>query len=94
LAACLLSLSWTAERAKPGANYFVVLADNSMGMQIKDRAESRSRADFLRDLVAAKQDGLQNNLKTTFSFAAISSIHVCKRPKTLPSSPSMPRHCY
>jgi len=26
------------ERARPGANYFAVLADNSQGMKIKDRA--------------------------------------------------------
>jgi len=68
LAACLLEPLWTAKRAKPGANYFVVLADNSMGMQIKDRGESRSRADFLRDLVAAKQDGWQNKLEDNFQL--------------------------
>src|SRR5881392_3080028 len=57
LAACLLEPLWTAKRAKPGANYFVVLADNSMGMQIKDRGASRSRADTVRDLVAMQTDG-------------------------------------
>src|SRR5438874_363167 len=68
LAACLLEPLWTAKRAKPGANYFVVLADNSMGMQIKDKGESRSRADFLRDVVAAKQDGWQNKLEDNFQL--------------------------
>src|SRR5258706_2672728 len=68
LAACLLEPLWTAKRAKPGANYFVVLADNSMGMQIKDRGESRSRADLVRDLVAAQKDGWQNKLEDNFQL--------------------------
>src|SRR3954454_15375769 len=66
LAACLLEPLWTARRAKPGANYFLVLADNSMGMQIKDRGETRSRADFLRDLLAPKPDAWQNKLEDMF----------------------------
>jgi len=41
LAACLLDPLWSGERARPGANLFVVLADNSEGMQIKDRGEAR-----------------------------------------------------
>src|SRR6187397_2881723 len=32
LAACLLEPLWTSERARPGANFFVVLADKSQGM--------------------------------------------------------------
>jgi len=68
LAACLLEPLWTAKRAKPGANYFLVLADNSMGMQIKDRGATRSRADVLRDLVSAKPDGWQNKLEDIFQL--------------------------
>jgi len=68
LAACLLEPLWTAKRAKPGANYFVVLADNSMGMQIKDRGETRSRADLVRNLLAAEKDGWQNKLEDNFQL--------------------------
>jgi uncharacterized membrane protein len=68
LAACLLEPLWTSKRAKPGANYFVVLSDNSMGMQIKDRGDSRSRADRLRDLLAEKRDGWQNKLEDMFQL--------------------------
>src|SRR4051812_50101841 len=68
LAACLLEPLWTAKRAKPGANYFIVLADNSMGMQIKDRGETRSRADLLRNLLAAEKDGWQNKLEDSFQL--------------------------
>ena len=68
LAACLLEPLWTSKRAKPGANYFVVLSDNSMGMQIKDRGDTRSRADHLRDIVAEKKDGWQNKLEDMFQL--------------------------
>lgn len=68
LAACLLEPLWTAKRAKPGANYFVVLSDNSMGMQIKDQGQTRSRADMLREAVAMKQDGWQNKLEEIFQI--------------------------
>jgi uncharacterized membrane protein len=68
LAACLLEPLWTSKRAKPGANYFVVLSDNSMGMQIKDRGDTRSRADHLRELVAEKKDGWQNKLEDMFQL--------------------------
>jgi uncharacterized membrane protein len=68
LAACLLEPLWTSKRAKPGANYFVVLSDNSMGMQIKDRGDTRSRADHLREVVAEKKDGWQNKLEDMFQL--------------------------
>ena len=32
LTACLLEPLWSGQRAKPGANFFAVLADNSQGM--------------------------------------------------------------
>src|SRR5947208_14495746 len=41
LAACLLEPLWNGQRARPGANMFVLLADNSQGLQIKDRGEKR-----------------------------------------------------
>ncbi len=40
LGALLLEPLWSGERAQPGANLFVILADNSQGMQIKDRGAS------------------------------------------------------
>src|SRR5436853_2342187 len=51
LAACLLEPLWTGQRARPGANFFVLLADNSQGMQIKDDGESRTRGEFLNGLL-------------------------------------------
>src|SRR5437868_793788 len=43
LAVCLLEPLWTGQRAKPGANLFAVVADNSQGFQIRDRGAGRSR---------------------------------------------------
>src|SRR5687767_244293 len=48
LVLCLLEPLWSRQRAKPGSNYFVVLADNSEGMQIKDRGEQQSRGAQLK----------------------------------------------
>jgi len=64
----LLEPLWTAKRAKPGANYFVVLSDNSMGMQIKDRGATRSRAETVRELLALQKDGWQNKLEDMFQL--------------------------
>ena len=51
LAFCLLEPLWTGQRARPGANLFAVVADNSQGMLIHDAGETRSRADGLRELL-------------------------------------------
>src|SRR6185369_8493219 len=53
LAACLLEPLWSGERARPGSNLFLVLADNSEGMQIKDQGETRSRGELLHAMLAA-----------------------------------------
>lgn len=54
LAACLLEPLWSRERARPGANYFGILADNSQGMQIKDRGAEQTRGEQLRKLLTAQ----------------------------------------
>lgn len=66
LLACLLEPLWSGERARPGANYFAVVADNSAGMRIKDRGESRSRADELAALLAPQNPGWLGKLKDNF----------------------------
>jgi uncharacterized membrane protein len=55
LALCLLEPLWSGRRARPGANLFIVLADNSSGMNIHDRDASRSRGEILRALLNASQ---------------------------------------
>src|SRR5882762_1469708 len=51
LALCLLEPLWSGQRARPGANLFAIVADNSQGLQIKDRGATQSRGEFLRGLL-------------------------------------------
>lgn len=66
LAACLLEPLRTSQRARPGANSFVVLADNSQGMQIKDQGESTSRGQFLQRLLTSPDARWQATLDENF----------------------------
>jgi hypothetical protein len=56
LAACLLEPLTSGTRARPGANQFVILADNSRSMSLPLRpdapANSKSRGDQLKSLIA------------------------------------------
>lgn len=66
LAFCLLEPLWTGQRARPGANLFVVLADNSQGLQVKDRGETRSRGEVLRELVESRSGNWPEQLEADF----------------------------
>jgi uncharacterized membrane protein len=68
LLACLLEPLWTSQRARPGANLFAVLADNSQGLQIKDRGESKSRGEILRGLLDPATAMWQVKLAETFEL--------------------------
>ncbi len=66
LALCLLEPLWSGQRARPGANLFAIIADNSQGLQIRDRGESRSRGDQLRDLLNPQRSSWQATLEENF----------------------------
>jgi uncharacterized membrane protein len=66
LALCLLEPLWLGQRARPGANLFAVLADNSQGLQVRDRNETTSRGDAVRKLVDPLQSPWQSSLAATF----------------------------
>src|SRR5437667_9263251 len=72
LALCLLEPLWSGQRARPGANLFAVVADNSQGLQVKDRGQSLTRGDFLRGLLdpqhASWQDMLEQNFEVRRYF--------------------------
>ncbi len=51
LAFCLLEPLWSSQRARPGSNLFAIVADNSQGMQIKDRGQTRNRGEAIRELL-------------------------------------------
>src|SRR6476619_5741060 len=50
LALCLLEPLFSGHRARPGANQFVVLADNSQSMTLKDALNHQSRGDQLKSI--------------------------------------------
>src|SRR5215510_11991240 len=66
LAFCLLEPLWTGQRARPGANLFAIVADNSQGLEIRDRGEQRSRGEWLRDLLDPQHASWQGTLEENF----------------------------
>jgi uncharacterized membrane protein len=66
LACCLLEPLWSAARAKPGANLFAVLADNSQSLRIKDRGASRSRGESLQQLLDSRRAGWLGAIEENF----------------------------
>lgn len=66
LAACLLEPLWSEERAKPGANYLVLLADNSQSMQVKDSAAAASPGAKFRESLTAEKSPWQAALLDNF----------------------------
>ena len=81
LAACLLEPLWTGNRARPGENLFLLLVDNSQGMQIRDRDESKSRSEILTELLQDDQANWQKSLKETFDvrrYLFDSRVHAIK----------------
>ncbi len=68
LALCLLEPLWFGQRARPGANLFAVVADNSQGMQIKDQGDMHSRGESLQKLVDPAQAEWLATLGDTFDL--------------------------
>ena len=66
LALCLLEPFWTGQRAKPGANLFAIVADNSQGMQIHDRGQPQSRGEALQQLLTADHSVWQAKLEENY----------------------------
>jgi uncharacterized membrane protein len=54
LALALLEPSWSTPHARPGANFFLVLADNSRSLQLADRGDRQTRGDRLRGLLTGE----------------------------------------
>src|SRR5438477_12298475 len=68
VAFCLLEPLWSGQRARPGANLFAIVADNSQGLQIKDRGATRSRAESLRDLLNPQRAAWLGTLEENFEL--------------------------
>jgi uncharacterized membrane protein len=66
LLACLLEPMWSRERAKPGANILVVIADNSRSLTLQDAGATQSRGAALREMLVGKEDGWRKSLAENF----------------------------
>lgn len=66
LLACLLDPLWSSQRAKPGANFLAIVADNSQGMGIKDRGQTITRGAALTNLLAHQPGNWQDKLENQF----------------------------
>jgi len=66
LLAILLEPTWTTTRPREGANLFAVVADNSMGLELRDPGQARTRGQILRDTLASDQTAWQARLEETF----------------------------
>jgi hypothetical protein len=66
LVSILLEPTWTTTRPREGANLFAVLADNSMGMQLRDSGKKKTRSEILRDILVSDQNSWQGKLEETF----------------------------
>lgn len=68
LLACLLEPLWSGQRARPGANLFAVLADNSESLTIRDPQAIESRGTQLKRLLTDEQTPWQVRLSQDFEL--------------------------
>lgn len=66
LAWCLLDPQWATPRARPGANLFLVVADNSESLQIHDRGAAASRGAQARALLDPARGAFLDTLGASF----------------------------
>lgn len=66
LAACLLEPLWSRQRARPGANLFALVADDSQSHQVRDAGSRQTRGEVLRDLLDVSRPGWQSKLSEDF----------------------------
>ncbi len=66
LLAALLQPLWTSLRARPGANLFGILADNSQSLRMKDASAVKSRGEFMREQLTGGASGWQASLEENF----------------------------
>ena len=66
LVLCLTEPLWSGKRAKSGANLFVVIADNSGGMNVRDQGMDKSRGQILRAALNVDEAGWLGALANNF----------------------------
>jgi uncharacterized membrane protein len=65
---CLTEPLWSGKRAKSGANMFVVVADNSRGMNVRDRGTTQSRGEILQAALKVDQADWLGTLAKNFQL--------------------------
>jgi uncharacterized membrane protein len=68
LALCLVEPLWSGRRAKMGANLFVVAADNSSGMNVRDAGAEQSRGATLQGILQAGETGWRAAIADNFQL--------------------------
>ena len=63
---CLLEPQFVQKKAKPGANFIAVLADNSQGMEIRDAGSTTSRSEQLAAVLKEQPEDWQKALDENF----------------------------
>jgi uncharacterized membrane protein len=63
---CLIEPLWSGKRAKPGANLFAVIADNSSGMNIIDSQTDKPRSETLKKILDANDSKWIDSLSGIF----------------------------
>ena len=66
LVLCLTEPLWSGKRAKSGANLFVVIADNSDGMNVRDQGATQSRGEILQAALNVDEADWLGTLATNF----------------------------
>ena len=66
LGLCLLEPLWSGQRAAPGANLFVILADDSQSLSMKDPGANSTRGEKLKKLLNAEEAPWQIRLAQDF----------------------------
>ncbi len=62
----MLEPLWVSQRARPGANVFALIADNSQSLQVKDDGQTHSRGELLREQLLTDPQGWQSTLEQNF----------------------------
>jgi uncharacterized membrane protein len=68
LTLCLIEPLWSGRRAKAGANLFAIVADNSSGMNLRDRDGARSRGEALQEILKTGESGWRAALAENFQL--------------------------
>jgi len=68
LALCLLEPLWSGRQVKSGANLFLVIADNSSGMNVRDQDMALSRGEILKSVFQGDRSAWLGTLADNFQL--------------------------